>query len=112
MTRQNRLPSACDINPSAIALGVMSKAYGLAGLRIGWVATHNAAILTRMAAFKDYTTICSSAPSEYLAELALRQRARIVGRNLQIIRDNLALLDYSSRNIKIDSNGCVPKPDR
>jgi aspartate/methionine/tyrosine aminotransferase len=89
----DRLPSACDINPSAIALGVMSKAYGLAGLRIGWVATHNAPVLTRMAALKDYTTICSSAPSEYLAELALRQRARIIGRNLQIIRDNLALLD-------------------
>ncbi len=87
------LPSACDINPSAIALGVMSKAYGLAGLRIGWIATQNASILSSMAVLKDYTTICSSAPSEYLAELALRQRARIVRRNLQIIRDNLSLLD-------------------
>ena len=37
----DRLPSACDLNPSAVSLGVMSKTYGLAGLRIGWVATHN-----------------------------------------------------------------------
>jgi aspartate/methionine/tyrosine aminotransferase len=95
----DRLPSACDINPSAVSLGVMSKAYGLAGLRIGWVASHNAAVLARMAALKDYTTICSSAPSEYLAELALRQRVRIASRNLQIIHDNLSLLEpfFASR---------------
>ncbi|HEX7620923.1 MAG TPA: aminotransferase class I/II-fold pyridoxal phosphate-dependent enzyme [Anaerolineales bacterium] len=89
----DRLPSACDINLSAVSLGVMSKAYGLAGLRIGWIASHNSAVLARMAALKDYTTICSSAPSEYLAELALHQRDRITGRNLQIIHDNLSLLE-------------------
>jgi aspartate/methionine/tyrosine aminotransferase len=89
----DRLPSACDINPSAISLGVMSKAYGLAGLRIGWIATHNTQVYTRMAALKDYTTICSSAPSETLSELALRHRAQLVERNLQIIHDNLSLLD-------------------
>ena len=89
----DRLPSACDINPSAVSLGVMSKAYGLAGLRIGWIATHNAPVYARMAAFKDYTTICCSAPSEYLSELALRHRGQIAGRNLQIIHDNLSLLD-------------------
>jgi aspartate/methionine/tyrosine aminotransferase len=89
----NRLPPACDINPGAVSLGVMSKAYGLAGLRIGWIATHNAPVYARMAALKDYTTICSSAPSEYLAELALRQRGQVAGRNLQIIQDNLSLLD-------------------
>ncbi len=88
-----RLPSACDLNPTAVSLGVMSKAYGLAGLRIGWIATQNAQVLSRMAALKDYTTICSSAPSEYLAELALRHRARIARRNLQIIQANLSLLD-------------------
>jgi aspartate/methionine/tyrosine aminotransferase len=89
----DRLPSACDINPSAVSLGVMSKAYGLAGLRIGWIATHNAPVQARMAALKDYTTICNSAPSEYLAELALRQRVQIAGRNLGIIHDNLFILD-------------------
>jgi aspartate/methionine/tyrosine aminotransferase len=89
----DRLPSACELNPSAVSLGVMSKTYGLAGLRIGWIATHNASVYARMAALKDYTTICSSAPSEYLSELALRHRGQIAGRNLQIIRDNLSLLD-------------------
>ncbi len=89
----DRLPSASDINPSAVSLGVMSKTYGLAGLRLGWIATRNSQVYERMAALKDYTTICTSAPSEVLAELALRHRDRIAGRNLAIIRDNLSLLD-------------------
>jgi aspartate/methionine/tyrosine aminotransferase len=89
----DRLPTACDINQSGVSLGVMSKAYGLAGLRIGWIATHNAPVFKRIAELKDYTTICSSAPSEYLAEVALRHRAQLVKRNLKIIRHNLTLLD-------------------
>ncbi len=89
----DRLPSACEINPTAVSLGVMSKTYGLAGLRLGWIATQDAWAYERMAALKDYTTICTSAPSEYLAELALRHREQVAGRNLEIIRGNLALLD-------------------
>jgi len=89
----SRLPSACDVNPLAVSLGVMSKTYGLAGLRIGWIATRNVDIYNRMATLKDYTTICNSAPSEFLAELALRHRAALAARNLQIIQCNLALLD-------------------
>lgn len=89
----DRLPAACEVSPDAVSLGVMSKSYGLAGLRIGWVATRNARVRAGMAAMKDYTTICSSAPSEYLSELALRHRGQVVERNLRIIRDNLRLLD-------------------
>ena len=49
--------------------------------------------IERMAALKDYTTICNSAPSEFLAELALRHRQTLVDRNVAIIRRNLAVLD-------------------
>jgi aspartate/methionine/tyrosine aminotransferase len=90
---EDRLPAACDLDEHAVSLGVMSKTYGLAGLRIGWIATRNAAVYERMAALKDYTTICNSAPSEFLAELALRHRQRLIERNVGIILDNLALLD-------------------
>lgn len=89
----DRLPALADITERAVSLGVMSKAYGLAGLRIGWIATRNASIYQEMATFKDYTSICCSAPSEFLAQLALRQAQTIVERNLQIIRDNLNRLD-------------------
>lgn len=90
---QDRLPAACDLNPNFVSLGVMSKTYGLAGLRIGWVATRNAETYRKMTALKDYATICNSAPSEFLAELALRHRHKLAERNLGIIRHNLALLD-------------------
>lgn len=88
-----RLPAACDVSASAVSLGVMSKSFGLAGLRIGWLATRDRDFLRRCAAFKDYTTICSSGPSEFLAEIALRYRDLIVERNRHLIRRNLELLD-------------------
>jgi aspartate/methionine/tyrosine aminotransferase len=89
----NRLPAASDLGDYAISLGVTSKTYGLAGLRIGWIATKNKKIYEKMASFKDYTTICNSAPSEFLAEVAMRNRHKLVERNLGIIKDNLAVMD-------------------
>ena len=88
-----RLPAGCDYGDHAVSLGVTSKTYGLAGLRIGWIATHNRTVYERMAALKDYTTICNSAPSEFLAELAMRHRQRLAARNLDIIQRNLSVVD-------------------
>lgn len=88
-----RLPAACDLGDHATSLGVTSKTYGLAGLRIGWIATHNKDVYQHMAALKDYTTICNSAPGEFLAELAMRNRHKLAGRNLDLIRRNLTVVD-------------------
>jgi aspartate/methionine/tyrosine aminotransferase len=90
---EDRLPALCDVDDRGVSLGVMSKSFGLAGLRIGWIATRNQALYEKMAAYKDYTTICSSAPSEFLAELALRHKNEVLARNLDLVRSNLALLD-------------------
>lgn len=84
---------ACDLYEKAVSLGVMSKSFGLAGLRIGWVAARDGDVIRAMAGLKDYTTICCSAPSETLAILALENRERIVNRSREIIKDNLSLLD-------------------
>jgi aspartate/methionine/tyrosine aminotransferase len=89
----SRLPAACDMGEHAVSLGVTSKTYGLAGLRIGWIATKNKTIYEKMASLKDYTTICNSAPSEFLAEVALRIREKLIERNLGIIKSNLAIMD-------------------
>ncbi len=89
----DRLHAACDLSRRAVSLGVMSKTYGLPGLRIGWVATHDAETYAAMARVKDYTTICSSAPSEFLATLALRHREQLIERNRNLIVSNLALAD-------------------
>lgn len=87
------LPSMCDIYENSVSLNVMSKSFGLAGLRIGWIASHDKNLLNRLAAFKDYTTICNSAPSEILAIAALKNKKTIIDRNKKIIAENLDLLD-------------------
>jgi aspartate/methionine/tyrosine aminotransferase len=89
----DRLPAACDMGDFGVSLGVMSKSYGLAGLRIGWIATKNSDLYQKISHLKDYTSICSSAPSEFLAELALRHREKLVARNMEIITSNLTMLE-------------------
>jgi aspartate/methionine/tyrosine aminotransferase len=89
----DRLPTAAELLPRGISLGVMSKAYAMAGLRIGWLATRDREVLARCAALKDYTTICSSAPSEILALIGLRAREAVLARSRSICAANLARLD-------------------
>lgn len=88
-----RLPAAYNLYENAISLGSMSKAYGLPGLRTGWLASRNPEILRKCRDLKDYTTICSPAPSEFLSALALRHREVLVTRNLGIVHANLPLLE-------------------
>ena len=88
-----RLPAVADIYENGISLSGMSKSYALAGLRIGWLATKNAALFNQFATYKDYTTICSSAPSEILAICALRKKEAIFKRSMGIIQSNIGLLD-------------------
>jgi aspartate/methionine/tyrosine aminotransferase len=89
---QDRLPAAADLSPRGVSLGVMSKSFGLPGLRVGWIATRDRALLERLAAYKDYLTICASAPSEILALIALRARQPILDRNRALLVSNLARL--------------------
>ncbi len=84
-----RLPPAVDLYERAISLAGMSKAFGLAGLRIGWVTARDQGLLQRMQSLKDYTTICSSAPSELLALMALRSREAILTANLDRVERNV-----------------------
>lgn len=85
-----RLPAAADRYPRAVSLWGMSKTFGLAGLRIGWLASTDTWFIQEVQRLKDYTTICSSAPSELLARLALNQAETLMQRNVSIIQANLA----------------------
>lgn len=87
------LPAGADLGERAVSIGVMSKSFAMAGLRIGWLATRDRAVLERCARMKDYTTICSSAPSEVLALVGLRARDRVLARSREIVAANLVVLD-------------------
>jgi aspartate/methionine/tyrosine aminotransferase len=93
LDEDDRLPAGADATRSGVSLGVMSKAYAMAGLRIGWLASHDRDLLARTAAFKDYTTICSSAPSEILSIIGLRARDQVLRRSRAIVAANLERLD-------------------
>jgi aspartate/methionine/tyrosine aminotransferase len=88
-----RLPAACEVYENAVSLGSMSKTYGLPGLRLGWLVSRNPEIIQRCLAFRFYTSICNSAPSEFLMDIALRHRDVLIQDNLAIVRKNLPLLE-------------------
>jgi aspartate/methionine/tyrosine aminotransferase len=62
-------------------------------LPIGWLASRDRALLERCAAFKDYTTICSAAPSEILAIAGLRARETVLERSRALVAENLERID-------------------
>ena len=76
-----RLPQAVEGYERGVSLNVLSKVYGLPGLRIGWIACRDGAALRRMGQVKHYLSICNAAPSEVLAHIALRNGRAIVAQN-------------------------------
>jgi len=91
--RARRLPPAIDVYEDALSLGVMSKSYGLPGLRIGWIACRDRELLVQMERAKHYLSICNSAPSEMLALIALKARHTILERNRALVAANLEILE-------------------
>ncbi len=90
---QDRLEPIANVYEKGLSLGVMSKSLGLPGLRIGWIATQEKAVLHQCSQMKHYLTICNSAPSEILSMMALRAREQILERNRQLMRTNLRQLE-------------------
>ena len=111
-----RVSQAADASSSALSMNVMSKAYGMPGLRIGWLASRNHDALAKLERCKHYTTICNAGPSEFLATLALQHADAIAGRNAQIMRDNLplfaAMMDRCAHIVEWNApdGGCVLFP--
>lgn len=87
------LPQVADAYEKGLSLGVLSKAYGLPGLRMGWIATADRELLGRLERAKHYLSISNSGPSERLALIALQVREQILARNCQIVTANLDVMD-------------------
>jgi aspartate/methionine/tyrosine aminotransferase len=87
------LPAACEMYERSFSLFGLSKTFGLPGLRIGWLASKENKILERVNELKDYTTICSSAPSEILAIIALQSKSEIIRKQCKRVCRNVKTLD-------------------
>jgi aspartate/methionine/tyrosine aminotransferase len=110
------LPQAADLLPAAVSVNVMSKAYGLPGLRVGWVACRDHALLEALERHKHYTSICDAGPSEFLATVALRARDQVLARTRGIVAANLPVFDaFFARHPDLfewaaPDGGCVAFP--
>jgi aspartate/methionine/tyrosine aminotransferase len=89
----HRLPAACDRYERGVSLNCLSKSYGLAGLRLGWLATRDRYLLDQLAAYKDYLTICTPAPSEFLGAIAVRHSEALFARSRDRLAANLDCLE-------------------
>ncbi|WP_444996848.1 aminotransferase class I/II-fold pyridoxal phosphate-dependent enzyme [Aliikangiella sp. IMCC44359] len=111
-----RLPQVADIYERGFSLNVMSKAYGLPGLRIGWIASQQTDLLLQFERYKHYLSICNSAPSEKLAFIALNHREKILQRNRDLIQSNLVELNQFFQEYKTlfewqqPDGGCIAYP--
>lgn len=71
-----------------ILVSVMSKSFGLAGIRLGWVVSNDHLLLEKLIAIKAYGSICTSLFDEWVAEFALSRAAELIEKNIAIIRKN------------------------
>lgn len=80
---------------NVVVTGSMSKAYSLAGIRIGWIASRNSELIEKIAAARHYTTISVSNFDEQIAAYALHPSTihGLLARNVQLAKANLALLE-------------------
>jgi len=105
-----------DLYERGLSLNVMSKAYGLPGLRIGWIACQDTDLLQRLERYKHYLSICNSAPSERLAVIALKARGQILAKNRALLATNGKLVDaFFAHNERLfewqpPKGGCVAYP--
>jgi len=89
----DRLPCAAALSSGAVSVGGLSKGFGAAGLRIGWIATRNRSLLRRAGEMRYYLSMGGSAPAEILALIALRTREKLLARSREILAANLAHLE-------------------
>lgn len=89
---QRQLPSAAAMTPNAITVTGVSKVLGMAGVRIGWTVTRNAAITDKLLDYRYWTTLATSAPSEVLAIAGLQAAPALLDRANSLVRTNSAAL--------------------
>ncbi|GAA0331034.1 pyridoxal phosphate-dependent aminotransferase [Sphingomonas oligophenolica] len=80
------LPFAASLGDHVISVASLSKAYGVPGIRIGWIATRNPALQERFLAAKEQISICGSVIDEWIGEQILSRRDALLGPTLAEMR--------------------------
>ena len=87
------IPSVVDLYEKGISVSSMSKVFSLAGLRLGWIISHDNEFIKSCLSHRDYNLISCAMFDESVATIALRHADKLLKRNRSIVRDNLIILD-------------------
>ena len=90
--------SVADIYEKGVSLGSMSKAFAMAGLRLGWIATRDPWLIEAVEIHRDYTMISCGGLDEYIAGLALKHKDIVCNRNLGIVRQRVEMFNQWVEN--------------
>ncbi len=97
--QEDQLPSVADLYPKAISIGVISKAYALPAIRIGWINCQDQSIIGRAINIKLSLSICNSLLDEKLATSVIQNHTKIWDRNRKLIKNNFdQLKTFMSEN--------------
>lgn len=105
----DRVPSICELYELGVSINVMSKSFGLPGLRIGWAASRSQFVIEAMNTYKDYTSLCNNVFGEFISTLALKNSQLIHDRNLDITRGNLSYFDQFLNKHSTILSSVIPK---
>ena len=86
-------PSIVDLYEKGISVSSMSKVFSLAGLRRGWIATHDMSVVKSCLSHRDYNLVSCGVFDEMLAAAALKHSDKLLERSRKIVRENLQILD-------------------
>lgn len=106
---EKELPPISDLYSKGISLWGTSKSFGLAGLRTGWLVCNDLDFIHRVICYKDYLSICSSAPSEILSIIALNHIDDFLQPNIKKIQQNIKLFAEFAQTQDVISSFIPPK---
>jgi len=95
-------PAVADLYDQGISISDLSKAYGLPGLRIGWIATQNSKLQEKFLSLKNFFSLRSSILSEKIASIALKQRDTLLSTSKSLISKGLEKVYINPHSLKIN----------
>ncbi len=89
---EGALPLAASLGPHVISVSSLSKAYGVPGIRIGWLITTDSKLQELFLAAKEQISICGSVLDEFVAQSVMENRAAILTPVLAEMRGRLEII--------------------
>ncbi len=108
-SRTDRLPAVADLYDKGISVGVISKAYAVPGIRVGWLVCKNKVLRKLVIKIKGYLSVCNSQIDEKLMEFIIPQHEKLLDRNLKIVLNNKVLIKNNNVFFKHKAHFIIPK---